>query len=49
MAVGPAVASRDLDWHHSKAPLRLSRQRRRGNRIRSLDGADARAGGEGEH
>src|SRR5215207_3299261 len=48
LSVGPAVAGRDLDRHHREAPLRLSRQRRRGNRIRTLDGANARPGGEHE-
>ena len=49
LAVRPAIAGRDLDRHHREAPLRLSRQRRRGNGIRTLDGANARAGGERQH
>ena len=49
LSVRPAIAGRDLDRHHREAPLRLGRQRRRGNGIRTLDGADARAGGERQH
>ena len=49
LAVRSAVAGRDLDRHHREPPLRLSRQRRRGNGIRPLDGANARAGGERQH
>src|SRR5215207_6868359 len=49
LAVRPAVAGRDLDGHHSEAPLRLSGQRCRRNRIRPLDGANARAAGERQH
>ena len=49
LPVRPAIAGRDLDRHHGEAPLRLSRQRCRGNGIRSLDGANAGAGGEREH
>ena len=49
MSVGPAVAGRDLHWHHGEAALRLSRQRRRGNGIRTLDGPDTGPGGERQH
>jgi hypothetical protein len=49
LAVRTAIAGRDLHGHHGEAPLRLSRQRRRGNGIRTVDGADTGAGGEGEH
>jgi hypothetical protein len=49
LAVRTAVAGRDLDWHHGEPPLRLSRQRRRGNGIRALDGPNARGRGERQH
>ena len=49
LAVGPAIAGRDLDRHHREPPLRLSRQCRRSNGIRALDGANARARGERQH
>ena len=49
LSVRPAIAGRDLDRHHREAPLRLSRQRRRGNGIRALDGANARSAGERQH
>jgi len=49
LAVGTAIAGRDLDRHHGEAPLRLGRQRRSGNGVRTLDGANARAAGERQH
>ena len=49
LAVRTAIAGRHLDRHHGEASLRFGRQRRRGNRIRTVDGANARAGGERQH
>ena len=49
LAVGPAVAGRDLDRQNREPSLRFGRQRRRGNSIRTLDGPDTRAGGERQH
>ena len=44
-----AIAGRDLDRQDREPSLRLSRPRRRGNGIRALDGANARAAGERQH
>ena len=49
LSIRTAIAGRDLDRHHREPPLRLSRQRCRGNGIRTLDGPDTGAGGEREH
>ena len=49
LPVRTAVAGRDLDRQDGEAALRLGRQRRRRNRIRTLDGADAGAAGERQH
>ena len=49
LPVRPAIAGCDLDRHHGEAPLRLGRQRRSGNGVRTLDGANARAAGERQH
>jgi hypothetical protein len=49
LTVGPAVAGCDLDRHDREAPLRLGLQRCRSDRIRPLDGANARARGERQH
>jgi hypothetical protein len=43
LSVRPAIASRQLDRHYGKPPLRLGRQRCGGNGIRPLDGADTGA------
>jgi hypothetical protein len=49
LSVRTAEAGGDLYRHHREAPLRLSRQRCRSNRIRTLDGAKPGAGGARQH